>query len=80
MLREGGRLAIVAESYRGKRFGAPDVLVMRVLGSTLLTIEEHRQAFAAAGFSDVTVFEEKQKGWLCVVGEKRGTEKSPSRQ
>jgi SAM-dependent methyltransferase len=68
VLRPGGRVLIVAESYRGKRFGAADVLVMRVLGSKLLTIDEHRAAFAAAEFSDVAVFEEKKKGWLCVVG------------
>jgi ubiquinone/menaquinone biosynthesis C-methylase UbiE len=73
VLRPGGRIAVVAESYRGKRFGAAEVLVMRLLGSKLLTIEEHRAAFAAAGFSDVAVFEEKKKGWLCVVGE-RGAE------
>ena len=70
VLRPGGRVAIVAESYRRKGFAAADVVVMRVLGSKLLTIDEHRAAFAAAGFSGVEVFEEKRKGWLCVVGEK----------
>jgi SAM-dependent methyltransferase len=70
VLRPGGRIAIVAESYRGKRFGAADVLVMRVLGSKLLTIDEHRATLAAAGLSDVAVFEERGKGWLCVIGVK----------
>jgi hypothetical protein len=42
--------------------------VMRVLGSKLLTIDEHRAALEAAAFRDVVVFEEKKKGWLCVVG------------
>ena len=68
VLRPGGRVAIVAEAYRGKRFGAAEELVMRVLGSKLLTIDEHRVAFSAAGLSDVAVYEEKKKGWLCVVG------------
>jgi SAM-dependent methyltransferase len=71
VLRPGGRLAIVAESYRRERFGAPEVLVMRLLGSKLLTIDEHRAALAEAGFGDVAVFEEKKKGWLCVVGVNR---------
>jgi SAM-dependent methyltransferase len=74
VLRPGGRVAIVAEAYRGKRFGAAEVLVMRVLGSKLLTIDEHRAACAAAGFSDVVVYEEKKKGWLCVVGTARSRE------
>jgi SAM-dependent methyltransferase len=68
VLRPGGRIAIVAESYRGKRFGVADVVLMRLLGSKLLTIDEHRAAIESAGFSDVAVFEEKKKGWLCVVG------------
>jgi ubiquinone/menaquinone biosynthesis C-methylase UbiE len=71
VLRAGGRVVVAAESYRGKRLGVLDLLVMRLLGSKLLTIAEHRDAFEAAGFSDVAVFEEKKKGWLCVVGEKR---------
>jgi SAM-dependent methyltransferase len=70
VLRPNGRVVIVAESYRGKRFGAADVLVMRVLGSKLLTLDEHRAALEAGGFSDVAVFEEPKKGWLCVIGRK----------
>ena len=70
VLRPGGRVVIAAESYRGKRFGVLDLLVMRLLGSKLLTIDEHRDAFAAAGFSNVAVFEERKKGWLCVIGQK----------
>jgi SAM-dependent methyltransferase len=68
VLRPAGRVVIVAEAYRGKRFGAVEVLLMRVLGSKLLTIDEHRAAFAAAGLSDIAVFEDRRKGWLCVVG------------
>jgi len=74
VLRPGGRVAIVAEAYRGKRFGAAEELVMRVLGSKLLTIDEHRAAIVAAGFSDVEVYEESKKGWLCVIGQKRSND------
>jgi hypothetical protein len=45
--------------------------VMRLLGSKLLTIDEHHAALAEAGFGDVAVFEEKMKGWLGVVGVNR---------
>ncbi len=68
VLKPGGRVAIIAETYRGKRFGTADVVAMRLLGSTLLTVDQHRDAFLAAGFADVSVFEEYRKGWLCVVG------------
>lgn len=76
VLRPDGRVVIVAESYRGKRLGAADVLVMRVLGAKLLTTDEHRAALEAAGFRDVAVFEEPKKGWLCVIGRKRGNDQS----
>jgi SAM-dependent methyltransferase len=76
VLRPGGRIAIVAEAYRGKRFGAAEVLVMRVLGSKLLTIDEHRAALEGAGLTDVAVFEEAKKGWLCVVGQRSDNDRS----
>jgi SAM-dependent methyltransferase len=68
VLRPGGRIAIMAESYRGKRNGATDALAMRMLGGKLLSIEGHRGALTAAGFSDVEVFEDHNKRWLCAVG------------
>jgi len=36
----------------------------------LLDIDEHREVFAKAGYSDVQVFEERDKGWICGVGRK----------
>jgi hypothetical protein len=58
----------VAESYRGKRFDGMDKRAMRLLGGTLLTLTEHRESLIAAGFVDVDVFEERQRGWMCAVG------------
>jgi SAM-dependent methyltransferase len=70
VLRPGGRVAILAESYRDKRLGVADTLVMRLLGSKLMTIDEHRAALAAAGFESIATFEDRPKGWLCVIGVK----------
>lgn len=70
VLRPTGRVVIIAEAYRGQRNGAADALAMRILGGKLLTPDEHRDLLLAAGFSDVSVFEDRQKGWLCVVGRK----------
>jgi hypothetical protein len=36
-----------------------------------LTVSEHRDLFSAAGFTDVEVLEEYEKGWLCASGRKR---------
>lgn len=70
VLRPMGRVAIIAEAYRGQRMGGADALAMRVLGGKLLSPNEHRDLLLAAGFADVSIFEDRQKGWLCVVGQK----------
>jgi SAM-dependent methyltransferase len=68
VLKPGGRVAIIAESYRGKRFGTADVLAMSLLGARLRSLEEHREVLSAAGFTDVKVLEKRDRGWMCAVG------------
>jgi hypothetical protein len=41
-----------------------------VTSMKLLSVEEHREMLANAGFSDVQVFEERTKGWICALGTK----------
>lgn len=70
VLRSGGTLVVIAESYKG---GATDALqgpVMRLLGTAHMDVREHRALFERAGYNDVEVFEEKKKGWICVTGMK----------
>lgn len=35
---------------------------------TLLDPEEHRALLANAGYSEVQIFEEHSKGWICAMG------------
>ena len=70
VLKSGGRVVIIAESYLGKRFDRADRLAMGMLGGRLLTADAHRDALRAAGFADVEVFEERRRGWICAVGTK----------
>ena len=44
VLKPGGRVANLAEAYAGMRFGVIEATAMRVLGTKLFTMEEHRQA------------------------------------
>ena len=42
-----------------------------------LTIEEHREHLANAGYSDIQITDDPHKGWLCAIGrkpEKRNSE------
>ena len=70
VLKPGGMLAVIAETYKG---GSRDVILgtaMKLFGSASLGVEEHEQLFAQAGYVNVEVFEERKKGWICVVGRK----------
>ena len=37
-------------------------------GMTLLSVDEHRELFTNAGYSNVQVIEERDKGWICGIG------------
>jgi SAM-dependent methyltransferase len=70
VLRPGGTLIVIAESYKK---GANEVLqrpVMKLLRSTNLSVDEQRELFAAAGYNAVEIFEERSKGWICGTGTK----------
>ena len=68
VLKPGGTAAIVAETYRGRRFDAIYRPAMRLLRATYLSPEEHRDLLSRAGFSDVVVTEQRSKGWICAAG------------
>lgn len=67
--KPGGRVAIIAETYRGRSMDWLYRPVMRLLlNATYLSLDEHRAALIDAGFSDVTVDAEPSRGWMCAVG------------
>lgn len=70
VVKPGGRVIVILETYRGGRFGAAKGIVMTLLRSRHLTLDRHREIFSAAGFSDVQVFTEPRRGWFCGVGTK----------
>ena len=72
ILKPGGRLIIIAEVYKGaKAFTSKAVeKYAERTGMTLLSVEEHRELFTNAGYSDVQVIAEPSKGWICCIGNK----------
>jgi SAM-dependent methyltransferase len=68
VLRPGGSLIIIAESYKGGRYAAIQRPVMWLLRSTLLSVDEQRELFSEAGYTGVQLFEEHAKGWVCATG------------
>ena len=72
VLRPGGTLAVILESYIR---GSSDLVqepVMKLLGMARMGVRQQLELFERAGFSDVLTFEELDKGWLCITGTKPG--------
>ena|SRR5438270_2055940 len=74
VLKPGGALLIVAEIYKGGKHleGVRKKIFEKHLAANmnLLTPDEHRAVFTRAGFSDVQIFEELDKGWIGATGRK----------
>lgn len=70
VLKPGGRLIVVLETYRGGRHGGYKGIIMKLLRAAHPSVAEERALFAAAGFSEVETFEETRKGWFCGIGRK----------
>jgi SAM-dependent methyltransferase len=68
VLKPGGELIIVAETYRRKHDPVYR-LAMKALRAAHLTADEHRELLAAAGFEQVRIVERKN-GWICAKGVK----------
>jgi ubiquinone/menaquinone biosynthesis C-methylase UbiE len=72
VLKPGGMLTVIAEVYKGANTKTAK-LVEKYLprtGMTFLTPNEHRQLFVNAGYSNIQIVEEPDKGWICCTGKK----------
>jgi ubiquinone/menaquinone biosynthesis C-methylase UbiE len=72
VLKPGGKLVIIAEVYKGAstRMAQLAEKYSSRTGMKLLSVSEHRDLFADAGYTDVQVFEAGDEGWICGVGAK----------
>jgi ubiquinone/menaquinone biosynthesis C-methylase UbiE len=70
VLRPGGKIVIIAEVYKGANTTVAKLAEKHALrtGITLLSVDEHRELLAKAGYLDVKVIEERDKGWICGIG------------
>jgi ubiquinone/menaquinone biosynthesis C-methylase UbiE len=70
VLKPGGTLIIIAESYKKGALNALQRPVMKLLRSSNLGVDDQRELFSAAGYTDIQIFEERAKGWICATGKK----------
>lgn len=74
VLKPGGTLVIIAEIYKGAETRTAKLAekYLPLSGMKLLSVEEHRELFVSAGYSDVRIITEPGKGWIF------GTARKPS--
>jgi ubiquinone/menaquinone biosynthesis C-methylase UbiE len=72
VLKPGGTLLCIAEIYKGANTMAAKLAEKYAprTGMTLLSVDEHRELFLNAGYLNVQVIEERDKGWICGLGGK----------
>jgi SAM-dependent methyltransferase len=69
-LKPGGKLVVIAEMYKGGRHDWTKWPLMWLLRSSHLSESDHRNLFASAGYGNVGVITETNKGWICAMASK----------
>lgn len=70
VLKPGGKLVLIAEVYKGANSTISRLVEKHApqTGLVLLDIQEHRELFANADFSQIEIATQAEKGWICAVG------------
>lgn len=72
VLKPGGKLVVIAEVYKGANTTVAHLAEQYAsrTGMTLMDVDEHRALFVNAGYSEIQIIEERDKGWICGIGRK----------
>jgi ubiquinone/menaquinone biosynthesis C-methylase UbiE len=72
--KPGGTLIVIAEVYKGATAAVAKLAEKYAprTGMKLLTVDEHRDLLANAGYCDIQIITDPGKGWICATGRKPG--------
>ena len=72
VLVPGGRLALIAEVYKGSDSKTSQLTEKHSArtGLKMLSINEHRELLEGAGFKDISIATDSAKGWICCAAVK----------
>ncbi len=70
ILKPGGCVALIGESYKGGKFDERDRRFVEWTNLTNHSVNELGEIISKTGFSDIQMFEEYNKGWICGIGRK----------
>ena len=63
-------MAVIAEFYNGGRHAKYADRLGKWTTMAILDVAQHRAMFTEAGFSDVLIDEDRDRGWICCLGVK----------
>jgi hypothetical protein len=75
VLRPARKWVVIAEMYKGGKYDWLKWPAMWLLRSSHLSVSDQRDLFASAGYVDVEIFEESNKGWICGIATKPTNER-----
>jgi ubiquinone/menaquinone biosynthesis C-methylase UbiE len=73
VLKLGGMLVTIAEVYQGANTPTAKMAekYAALSGMAMLSIDEHRQLFINAGYTNIEIVAEPAKAWICCMGRKK---------
>jgi SAM-dependent methyltransferase len=70
VLKPGGKLIIITSVYAGGKYDKRNQEFAASIKIAFPGIDELREVFLRAGYSEAQVFEKYQRGWICGIGRK----------
>jgi ubiquinone/menaquinone biosynthesis C-methylase UbiE len=70
VLKPGGRMVIIAEFYNGGKHAWYADRLSKWTTMAILDVNQHKALLSNAGFADIQILEEGNKGWICAIGAK----------
>jgi ubiquinone/menaquinone biosynthesis C-methylase UbiE len=70
VLKPGGRLIVIHETYKGARWDFLKGSIMKLLRAKNFSVDEFKQLMTSAGLIEVQALVEPSKGWICVIGKR----------
>jgi hypothetical protein len=73
VLKPGGMLLAIAEVYKDANTPTANMAekYAALSGMAMLSIDEHRELFINAGYTNIEIVAEPAKAWICCTGTKK---------
>ncbi len=73
VLKPGGQFILLCEAYKGGKYEERNLRWVKLGNMAYHSRDEFSDLFTSAGYTDVQVFEEYDKGWMGIIGRKSAT-------